>query len=153
MEIFVFFCIICLLFLSLLGSVLPILPGPLLSYIALLIYHFCISNIKIDSLIYIGLFVFLISIIDYFLQIYCVKYSGGSKLAIRGSIIGMILGFFILPPFGILIGTFIGAYIGAKLDLSRNPMGIAFGSIWGFIFGAIFKLCISVYIFYFLFFR
>ena len=152
MEIFILIGVGCLLLLGVIGSIIPILPGPLLSYIALLFYHFFIIRIEGDSLISMGIAVVVISILDYFLQIYGVKQAGGGKYAIRGSVVGILLGVFLFPPFGILIGAFIGAFIGAKIEMENNSLKIAFGALWGFIIGTILKLCFSIYVVYFLFF-
>ena len=152
MEIFILISVVILLLLGVLGSIIPILPGPLLSYIALLLYHFFINSLNVSSLIWIAIAVALISILDYILQIYAVKQTGGGKYAIRGSVLGMLLGLFLLPPFGILVGAFIGAYIGARIEMDKNAVKIAFGALWGFILGTILKLCLSVYIIYFLLF-
>ena len=152
MEIFILIAIGGLLLLGVMGSVIPVLPGPLLSYIALLLYHFFLNKINIDSLIWIGIAVVVITSLDYFLQIYGVKKAGGGKYAIRASVLGMLLGLFLFPPFGILAGAFIGAYIGSKIKMEKNPVKIAFGAFWGFILGTILKLCISLYIISFLFF-
>ena len=152
MEIFILIGVGCLLLLGVIGSIIPILPGPLLSYIALLLYHFSINRIEGDSLIWMGIAVIVISILDYFLQIYGVKKAGGGKYAIRGSVVGILLGVFLFPPFGILIGAFIGAFIGAKIEMENNAVKIAFGALWGFIIGTILKLCFSIYVVYFLFF-
>ena len=152
MEIFILIGVGSLLLLGVMGSIIPILPGPLLSYIALLLYHFFINRMNVDSLIWIGIAVAVISILDYFLQIYGVKKAGGGKYAIRGSVTGILLGIFLFPPFGILVGAFIGAYIGAKIEMDKNAVKIAFGALWGFITGTILKLCISIYIIYFLLF-
>ena len=152
MEIFILIIVACLLFLGLLGSFMPILPGPLLSYIGLLLYHILINKVSMDSLIWIGIATFVISILDHFIQIYGVKKVGGGKYAIRGSLIGVLLGFFLFPPFGILIGSFLGAYIGAKIELEPDALKIAFGAFWGFIIGVVLKLCFSIYVIYFLFF-
>ena len=150
MEILILIGVGILLLLGVMGSIIPILPGPLLSYIALLLYHFLINRMNVDSLIWIAIAVAVISILDYFLQIYGVKKTGGGKYAIRGSVVGMLFGILLFPPFGILVGAFIGAYIGAKVEMEKNPVKIAFGALWGFIIGTILKLCISVYIIYFL---
>ena len=131
---------------------MPILPGPLLSYIGLLLYHMLINKVSIDYLIWIGIAAFIISIIDHLVQIYGVKKAGGGKCAIRGSLIGVLLGFFLFPPFGILIGAFLGAYIGASIEMEKNALKIAFGAFWGFIIGVVLKFCFSIYIIYFLFF-
>tara|TARA_B100000945_G_C20338828_1_gene576315 strand:- start:424 stop:882 length:459 start_codon:yes stop_codon:yes gene_type:complete len=152
MEILILIAVGCLLILGLIGAVIPVLPGPLISYIGLLGYHFLVDRINIDSIIWIGVAVFFISFLDYFLQIYGVKQAGGGKHSIRGSLVGMLLGMFLFPPFGILAGAFIGAFIGAKIEMERNPVEIAFGALWGFLIGTSLKLCISGYIIYFLLF-
>jgi len=152
MEIFILIGVGWLLLLGVIGSIIPILPGPLLSYIALLLYHFSINRIEGDSLIWMGIAVIVISILDYFLQIYGVKQAGGGKYAIRGSVVGILLGVFLFPPFGILIGAFIGAFIGAKIEMENNAVKIAFGALWGFIIGTVLKFCFSIYVVYFLFF-
>ena len=152
MEILIIIGIVILLLLGVIGSVIPALPGPPLSYIALLISYFFINTVDGDSLLWIGVVVVVVTVLDYYLQIYGVKKAGGGKYAIRGSIVGMLLGIFLFPPFGILIGAFIGAYIGAKMEASKNEVKIAFGALWGFIVGTILKLCTSFYIIYILLF-
>jgi len=152
MEIFILIVVGSLLLLGVVGSVIPVLPGPLLSYSAILIYHFFIDSINVDSLILIGIAVAVISILDYFLQIYGVKKAGGGKYAMTGSVIGMLLGVFLFPPFGILGGAFTGAYIGAKIEMDKHSVKIALGALLGFIAGTILKLCVTVYIIYFLLF-
>ena len=150
MEILLLSGIVSLLLLGLIGSVIPSLPGPLLSYFALLLDHFFINKINDDSIILIGIGVFIISMLDYFLQIYAVKIAGGDRYAIRGSIIGIVLGIFLYPPFGIFLGAFIGAYIGARLEIGKNAIKIASGALIGFSFGIILKLATSFYIINFL---
>ena len=144
--------IVSLLILGLIGSVVPPLPGPPLSYIGLLLHHFFIHKMNENFLLLIAVVVVAVTILDYFLQIYGVKKAGGGKYAIRGSIIGILLGVFIFPPFGILVGAFIGAYLGAKIDSEKNELKIAFGALFGFIPGTVLKLCTSLYIIYILFF-
>ncbi len=144
--------VVCMLILGLIGAVVPILPGPLISFIGLLGYHFLVDRINIDSIIWIGIVVFIVSVLDYFIQIYGVKQAGGGRSSINGSLVGMLLGIFLFPPLGILVGAFIGAFIGAKIDMQKKPIKVAFGALWGFITGTILKLCVSGYIIYFLLF-
>ena len=141
-----------LLLLGLIGSIIPVLPGPPLSYLALLLSHFFISEIQVDFVFWLAVLVFFVTVLDYYLQIYGVKKAGGGKYAIRGSIVGMLLGIFLFPPFGILLGAFIGAYIGAKIEMNQSEVKIAFGALWGFISGTILKLCTSLYVIYILLF-
>ena len=93
-----------------------------------------------------------VTFLDYYLQIYGVKKAGGGKYAVRGSIVGVLLGLFIFPPIGILLGAFIGAFIGAKIENENNDnIKIAFGAVWGFILGTVLKICTSFYIVYVIF--
>jgi len=146
-----FLIFICLL-VGVIGSVIPVLPGPPISYLGLLLSHFFINTMDSNSLFWIGVVVVVVTVLDYYLQIYGVKKAGGGKYAIRGSIAGMLLGIFLFPPFGILIGAFIGAYLGAKMEANKNEVKIAFGALWGFVAGTVLKLCTSFYIIYFLLF-
>ena len=152
MEIIIYVIVVIFLFISLLGSFIPSLPGPPLSYIALLLYHLFINSITIVYLIWLALLVLFVTFLDYYLQIYEVKKAGGGKFAVRSSLVGIILGLFLFPPLGILFGAFIGAFIGASFEnKQRNNIKIAFGAVRGFVLGTILKLSTSVYIIYFIF--
>jgi hypothetical protein len=87
---------------------------------------------------------------DYFLQLFGVKKMGGTKKAVYGTTIGMILGIFFLPPVGIVLGAFLGAFLGALMDNQKNKQAfkIAFGSLIGFVFGTLIKATYSFYIIY-----
>lgn len=148
MDLFIILLIGLLLLLAIIGSIVPALPGPPLAFLALLMSHLFIKPNSIEFIIWIGFLVMLITFLDYWLQVYGVKKAGGGKYAIRGSIIGIILGLFLFPPFGILLGAFTGAFIGAKMESDSNEVRIAFGAVLGFISGTILKVCISVYIIY-----
>ena len=152
MEVFIIILVVILLLLSLVGSVVPSLPGPPLSYVALLLYHLFIDSIENHLLIWLAVLVLIVTFLDYYLQIYGVKKAGGGKYAVRGSIVGVLLGLFIFPPIGILLGAFIGAFIGAKIENENNDnIKIAFGAVWGFILGTVLKICTSFYIVYVIF--
>ena len=139
------------LILGCIGSILPILPGPVLSYVGLLIIHFFafdmdfLTNYELIIYGFITLFVFLS---DYVLQLFGVKKMGGKKKAVYGTTIGIILGMFFIPPFGIVLGAFLGAFLGALMDNQNNNQAfkIAFGSLIGFVFGTLIKLIYSFYI-------
>ena len=140
---------IILLFLGTIGSVLPIVPGPPLSFLALLFLHFFTPfHLNEDVLIYFGVAAAVITFLDYWLQIYSVKVFGGGRASTLGVIAGIIFGIFLFPPFGVIIGPFIGAYIGAAIesdfDLIKS-FKIAFGSLIGFLGGTILKFVYSLY--------
>ena len=133
---------------GIIGCFVPIIPGPPISYGALLVFHFFSSyNIDENTLWIWALIVIAVTVFDLWIQIYGVKKFGGTKKAVNGSIIGLIIGIFLFPPFGIIIGPFLGAFIGAKMD---NPdvnkaLKIALGAFAGFILGTLVKLSVSLY--------
>ena len=150
MEILILLLVGILLILGIIGSIIPVIPGPPISYAAILIMHF-FTSYEFDSYLLITLasIVVFVTCLDYWLQIEGVKRFGGGKKAINGTIIGFLVAIFVLPPIGILVGPFLGAYLGAKMDdKSEEALKVAFGAIIGFIGGTTLKLVISSFIFY-----
>ena len=137
-----------ILILGIIGCFFPIIPGPPISYAALLVFHFFSSyNIDEITLWIWALIVIAVTVFDLWIQIYGVKKFGGTKKAVNGSIIGLIIGIFLFPPFGIIIGPFLGAFIGAKMDNKdvNKALKIALGAFAGFILGTLVKLSVSLY--------
>ena len=100
------------LILGVVGAVLPLLPGPLLSALGLILFTQS-STLNVDSALglYIWAFVGLLFFLgDYFLPGFVAKRGGGSKEASRGATIGLLMGLILGP--GMFIGAFIGAFIG-----------------------------------------
>ena len=139
---------IILLILGVVGSILPIVPGPPLSFVGLLLLHlFTPFVMQEDYLFLFGIAAAMITFLDYWLQVYSVKLFGGGKASTIGVIIGIVVGVFIFPPVGVLVGPFLGAYIGAivesDFDLVKS-FKIAFGSLIGFLGGTILKFVYSI---------
>ena len=150
MTILIIIFSIILLLLGVVGSVLPVVPGPPLSFVGLLLLHlFTPFELSEDLLIYFGLAAALITFLDYWLQIYSVKVFGGGRASTIGVIIGIVFGVFLFPPVGVVVGPFLGAYIGALIesdfDLFKS-FKIAFGSLIGFLGGTILKFAYSIYV-------
>ena len=149
MDVVVLIFVSVLLLIGIAGSIVPFLPGPPISFFAILILHFSSPDFNIPDLSFLFFLVLVITFVDYWLQIYGVKKFGGGKKATNGTIIGLILGFFIFPPLGIILGPFLGAFIGAKMEGGKNDsLKIAFGSLLGFLGGVILKIIVSIYIAY-----
>ena len=139
---------IILLILGVIGSILPIVPGPPLSFVGLLLLHlFTPFVMQEDYLFLFGIAAAMITFLDYWLQVYSVKLFGGGKASTIGVIIGILVGVFIFPPVGVLVGPFLGAYIGAivesDFDLVKS-FKIAFGSLIGFLGGTVLKFVYSI---------
>lgn len=138
------------LLMSLIGSIIPVIPGPILAYISIIILINSIDqSIPMNTLMIWGVVVIFFSIIENFIQFYGVKLFGGRKLSLIGSTIGFLIGLFI-PPIGFIIGTFIGAFVGASIEKNntKKALKIAFGSFIGFFGSVILKLIISLYFVY-----
>jgi hypothetical protein len=96
------------------GSILPVVPGPPLSFLALIILSF-VKNWEPFSaaflIIMAGLIV-VVTLFDYVAPAAGAKKYGASRWAVWGSIIGTLMGLFFFPPWGIVIGAFLGALAG-----------------------------------------
>lgn len=150
---------IILILIGVVGAVIPGLPGPPLSYLALILLHFTKGHeFSSDFLLITGIIMAAVTILDYVVPVYGTKKFGGSKRGVTGSVIGLIVGIIILPLtgivlgpfglFGIILGPFLGAYLGeiSGGKSSDTAMKAAFGSFIGFLAGTFMKLVYSVVI-------
>lgn len=136
-----------LLVVGILGSFLPVLPGPPLAYIALVIQQFREEKpFTVNFLVIWAVVTTAVILLDYYVPIWGTKKLGGTKAGMWGATIGMIIGIFFLPPIGIILGPFIGAVIGelTKGIEFRTAMKAGFGSFLGFIAGVLMKTVISL---------
>ena len=146
------FLFVCL---GIVGSFLPILPGPLTSWIGLLLLYMT-KAVPLDWT-FLGItlaIALLIWIFDYFIPAIGTKRFGGSKYGIYGTTIGLIIGLLSPIPFGILLGAFFGAFFGEllynKKDTNR-ALKASFGAFVGFLASATIKFSIAtVYVILFL---
>jgi uncharacterized protein len=139
--------IICLI-VGLAGAVLP-LPGPPLSFVGLILIHYSkYAEFEKRTLIIMGLITVFVTVIDYYVPIWGTKKFGGTKYGSWGSTIGMVLGIFFFPPFGIFIGAFLGALIGEFYRGAESNVAFkaALGSFVGFLAGIVIKvaLCLTM---------
>ena len=150
MDILFIIILILLLLIGVLGSFIPSIPGPLISYTALLISNFLVPFKNENLVWFMALVVILVTILDFWIQIYGVKKFGGGKKAINGSIIGLIIGLFFLPVIGIIIGPLLGSLIGARMEGSNinESIKISLGALVGFFTGVLLKFTLSIYIIY-----
>jgi len=149
MDIFITIVGLLLMFLGVLGSFLPVLPGPLTSWFGLLALHFTMAVPKNWTFLIITLVIaIIILLIDYIIPAIGTKKFGGSKAGMIGTIVGLLVAIFfpILGFFGIIIWPFIGALVGELLNKSDSNIAIkaAFGSLIGFLTGTFLKFVVSV---------
>ncbi len=128
------------------GCLLPVLPGPPLSYLGLVILHFTrFADISKNLFIILGIVAVVVTIVDYIVPIWGTRKFGGSKYGVRGATVGLIIGLF-LGPLGIIIGPFIGAVVGELIfkDDIKYALKAGFGSLLGFLTGVGLKLAASL---------
>jgi uncharacterized protein YqgC (DUF456 family) len=138
---------IVLLLLGVIGAFLPVLPGPPLGFLGLVVFSF-LSRVEItsDELMIFGVVALLVTLLDYWFPIYGAKRTGGSKRGMWGAAIGLVLGMFFFPPLGIVVGPFMGALLG-EFSLGRPAkiaLKSAFGSLLGLLAGVLVKFFYAV---------
>ena len=143
--------VICVL-LGILGSIFPLLPGPPLAYVGLLLQQFRAEKpFSLTFMLIWAAIIVVVVLLDYLVPIYGTKRFGGSKYGIWGCTIGFVAAFW-MGPWGIIFGPFIGAFIGeyiAQKD-SSQALRAAFGSFAGFLFGTLIKLVTCLVLGYYL---
>ena len=138
---------------GLLGCILPVIPGPPLSYASLIILSLAKQwePFSITFLIIMGVLMLAVSLVDYVFPAIGAKRYGASKAGVWFSIIGMVVGIFFIPPWGIFIGAFVGALIGELLVGKGGKKALKAG--WGVFVGNMvsigFKLAYSGVIIFF----
>ena len=121
---------------GLLGSILPALPGAPLSFAGLLLLLPCEgADISSTALWVTGIFLAIVSILDYIAPVWLTNLSGGGKQATRGSVAGLIAGLFFFPPWGLVVGPFVGAFIGELMESASKgkALKVAMMSFVGFV--------------------
>lgn len=126
-----------LIILGLAGSILPVLPGPPLSFIGILLLalvnHFS-PPLTSTLIIIMATVTIVVSAVDYVIPLLGAKRYGASKWGVWGSVLGMAIGIF-WSPFGMLVGAFIGAV--AAEWLVHKKKGEAFRAGWGVVIGTL----------------
>jgi len=138
---------------GILGAVIPVLPGPPLSYIGLLLMQWSgYGGFSSAFLWGWAVIAAAVTVMDYFLPSLMTKWSGGSRAASIGSFLGLLAGIFFFPPWGMLIGPFFGAFAGELLHNRANGAGalkVALGAFLAFIVGSGAKLIASSVMLYY----
>ena len=129
-------------FVGIMGSVVPVLPGPPLSYVALVLLYLCDNTgLSMPMLIVMGVIMAVITVLDYIAPAWMTKLKDGSKSAANGALIGIVVGLF-LGPWGVILGPFLGAFIGEWIASSSKDkaFNVALMSFYAFLLTSGIKL-------------
>lgn len=133
---------------GLLGSFLPVLPGPPVSWLGLLLLH--LTSAIPQNWIFLGVtgaVAIIVIALDYIIPAMGTKKFGGSKAGMVGTTIGLLISliFPVLGIFGIIVWPFIGALVGELINKAdqKTALKAAFGSFMGFLTGTFLKFLVA----------
>ena len=129
---------------GLVGCILPVLPGPPLSWIGMLLVFLTHPDGMTTGLLIAWLVVAaVVTVLDYTMPAWVTTKTGGSKAAGRGAFVGLILGLLFFPPWGMIVGSFLGALLAEVVFSGRtvtDSVSPALGSFLGFLLSTGLKL-------------
>lgn len=138
----------CCMLIGILGSVIPVLPGPGISWFGLVLLYMTTTIPANYWVLGTTLFItILLTYLDYVIPAKGTKHFGGSKYGIWGTNIGLILGIIAPIPFGFLLGPFLGAFIGELIYDPQNKkraFRASTGSIIGFLASTFIQFLVCV---------
>jgi len=106
------------------GAILPALPGPPLCWVSMLIVYFvCPPYVGTATLWLMLALTVVAEVLDYIAPIWMAKAGGGSRAAITGSTVGLVLGLFFMPV-GLVVGPLVGAFAGELLSTRQTAKAI-----------------------------
>jgi len=149
LEIILFISALIIMFIGMLGVILPVLPGTPLIFIVALVFSILtdFTYLSAQTIILLGILAVISVILDWVAGVLGVKKMGGSKAGMFGAFIGMIVGMFLpgVGIFGFVIGAFVGAFL---LELlvnkeSKKAFRAGLGSFIGFLVGGVLRLVIG----------
>jgi uncharacterized protein YqgC (DUF456 family) len=139
---------------GLIGCLLPVVPGPPLSFLALLLISLAKNwePFSATFLIVMGCLTAAVAVMDYLIPIKGAQKYGASRYGIWGSMIGMLVGIFFFPPLGMILGAFLGAFLGELFAgrAGRDAVRAGWGTFMGTMLSTVLKVvfCGVVLFFY-----
>ena len=117
MDIFLIIIAAFLMILGVVGSFLPVLPGPLTGWLGLLVLYLMPEiNVSLMTLVITLIVAILIWILDYIIPALGTKKFGGTKAGMIGTSVGLIIGLPVLQFLGALLWVpFVGALVAGEL--------------------------------------
>ncbi len=135
-----------LMLLGIVGCIFPVVPGPPLSFIALVLIHLSgYAEFSTNFLLLFGGLTIAVSLLDYLIPVLGARKFGGSRTGAVGALVGMLVGLFLFPPLGLIGGTLIGSFAGELMAGKNVPAALkaSFGSLLGFVAGTVIKVTLS----------
>ncbi len=135
-----------LIVVGLIGAFLPVIPGLPFSYLGLFVLHLAgVTTYSTTFLVVWAIVIVAILVLENLIPAYTTKKFGGTVYGATGSMIGMILGMFFMPPIGFFLGSLVGAFLGELLYKQDVHVALrsAWGSFLGFLTGTMIKTFVA----------
>ena len=128
--------------LGFLGCILPVIPGVPLSFAALLILSLARDWQAFSAAFLVGMaaLTIFVSALDILVPAWGASRFGASRVGVWSSVIGMLAGLILLPPFGVFVGAFVGAVAG-EMIIGKKPES-ALRAGWGVFVGT--AICLGL---------
>ncbi|MDZ7691848.1 MAG: DUF456 domain-containing protein [Balneolaceae bacterium] len=127
------------------SSFLPVLPGPPVSFVGLLLLRLTSPTpFSLQFFIIWALIIGILMILDNVIPAYGTKKLGGTSYGIGGSMVGLVVGIF-FSPVGLILGPLVGAFLGELVagQTSNRAIKSALGSFFGFLASTLLKVLAS----------
>ncbi|MFZ7946171.1 DUF456 domain-containing protein [Neobacillus sp. 19] len=148
LEIIFWIIIIACFIFSFVGLVYPIIPSVLPIWVGVVLYHFGINPNELTWITWtmLVLLTILLFLADYLANLHFVDKAGGSKWGTRAATIGLIVGSFVIPPFGVLIVPFAFVLIAEMIQKKtfQESIKVAFATLIAFFSGTLAKAIIQL---------
>ena len=139
-----------LLIVGAVGAFLPILPGPAIAFVGVLLFKIFVPNSPVSwtFIIVSGLLTAVAQMVDFLMSWVGAKKFGATWKGALGAFVGAIVGIFIPPPLlWIFIGPLVGAFAfeflgGAGLKVSTKA---GLGAFIGTVLASVFKFIVIVF--------
>ncbi len=138
-----------LMLVGIVGSFLPVLPGPTVSWVGLLLLY--LTKVVPDDWVFLGITLVIALVVfalDYIIPAVGTKKFGGTRAGMIGTTLGLLVALFVpvLGPLGIIIWPFVGALVGELMNKAdkKTATKAAFGSFIGFLTGTFLKFVVTV---------
>ncbi|MDC0559486.1 DUF456 domain-containing protein [Flavobacteriaceae bacterium] len=144
--------LLCLI--GIVGSFLPIIPGPVTSWLGILLLNLTsVVDFNLNFVLITLTVAVSVGILDYLIPVLGVKKLGGTRSGQIGTTLGLIIALIILGPIGIIIGPFGGALLGEMSTKKsfQDSVKPAFGAFVGVVAGSVIKFLISLSFLFFYF--
>ena len=139
--------IACFIF-SFVGLIYPIIPSVLLIWVGVVLFHFGIDSNELTWITWImlGVLTVFLFLADYLANLHFVDKAGGSKWGTRAATVGLIVGSFVIPPFGVIIVPFALVLIAEMIQKKsfKESIKVAFATLIAFFSGTFAKAIIQL---------